>query len=109
MKFVVLAAAAAAAFVSPAIASAQTAPAAAPAAPATAPAAKFSADTPIVDLYADAKATEALTALGLGDIPQHPAYPQFSAMSFRAVAPYSEGKVTDELIAKIDAALAAIK
>ena len=104
MKFVLIAAAFACA---PAAAFAQTAPA--PAAPAPAPAAKFSADTPIADLFADAGAKAVLVADGLGDVEQHPAYEQFKSMSFRAVAPYSEGKITDDILAKLDADLAKVK
>jgi hypothetical protein len=109
MKLVLAAAALAFA---PAAAFAQTTPAPAPApaaTPAPAPAAKFSADTPIEALFANADAKAVLVADGLGDVENHPAYDQFKAMSFRAVAPYSEGKITDELLAKIDADLAKLK
>ncbi len=46
---------------------------------------------------------------GLGDIDKHPAYEQFKAMSFRAIQPFSEGKLTDEILAKLDADLAKVK
>jgi hypothetical protein len=98
----------------PAAAFAQTAPAPAPTtapAPAATPAAaaKFSADTPIEALFADEAAKAVLVADGLGDVDKHPSYDQFKAMSFRAVAPYSDGKITDEILAKLDADLAKIK
>jgi len=98
----------------PAAAFAQTAPAPAAtpapaAAPAAAAAAKFSADTPIEALFANEAAKAVLVADGLGDVDKHPAYEQFKAMSFRGVAPYSEGKITDELLAKLDADLAKVK
>jgi hypothetical protein len=94
----------------PAAAFAQTAPAPAPAPAATpAPAAKFSADTPIEALFANEAAKAVLVADGLGDVDKHPAYDQFKAMSFRGVAPFSEGKITDEILAKLDADLAKIK
>lgn len=94
----------------PAAAFAQTAPAPAPAPAATpAPAAKFSADTPIEALFANEAAKAVLVADGLGDVDKHPAYEQFKAMSFRGVAPFSEGKITDEILAKLDADLAKIK
>lgn len=94
----------------PAAAFAQTAPAPAPAPAATpAPAAKFSADTPIEALFANEAAKAVLVADGLGDVDKHPAYDQFKAMSFRAVQPFSEGKITDEILAKLDADLAKIK
>ena len=111
MKLILTAAALAFA---PAAAFAQTAPAPAPTtapAPAATPAAaaKFSADTPIEALFANEAAKAVLVADGLGDIDKHPAYDQFKAMSFRAVQPYSEGKITDELLAKLDADLAKVK
>lgn len=96
----------------PAAAFAQTAPAApATAAPAAAPAAaaKFSADTPIEALFANEAAKAVLVADGLGDVEKHPAYDQFKSMSFRAVQPFSEGKITDELLAKLDTDLAKVK
>jgi len=94
----------------PAAAFAQTAPAPAPTPAATpAPAAKFSADTPIEALFANEAAKAVLVADGLGDVDKHPAYDQFKAMSFRGVAPFSEGKITDEILAKLDADLAKIK
>jgi len=94
----------------PAAAFAQTAPAPAPTPAATpAPAAKFSADTPIEALFANEAAKAVLVADGLGDVDKHPAYDQFKAMSFRAVQPFSEGKITDEILAKLDADLAKIK
>lgn len=113
MKIVFLTAAALAC-VAPAAAFAQTAPAAAPApaatpAPGAAAAAKFSADTPIMDLFANPATKAVLVADGLGDVETHPAYDQFKAMSFRAVAPYSEGKITDELLAKLDADLGKVQ
>jgi hypothetical protein len=109
MKLILTAAALA---LAPAAAFAQTAPAPAPTpapAAAPAPAAKFSADTPIEALFASEAAKAVLVADGLGDVDKHPAYDQFKAMSFRAVAPYSEGKITDEILAKLDADLAKIK
>ncbi len=96
----------------PVAAFAQTAPApAATPAPAAAPAAavKFSADTPIEALFANEATKAVLVADGLGDVEKHPAYDQFRSMSFRSVAPFSEGKITDELLAKLDTDLAKVK
>jgi hypothetical protein len=45
----------------------------------------------------------------LPGIDQHPAYEQFKAISLKAVAPFSQGLITDEVLAKIAADLAAIK
>ncbi|PVX28219.1 hypothetical protein [Sphingomonas pokkalii] len=111
MKLLVAGAIAAAMF-SPAAMAQQAAAPAAATAPASAggPAsARFSVDTPIVDLFANADAKAVLVANGLGDLEAHPAYEQFKAMSFRAVAPFSQGKITDEMLAKLDADLAKVK
>ena len=86
----------------PSTAAAQTAPAA-PAA-----AAKFSIDTPIQDLYADpaAKAVMDKHLPGLTAIPQ---YEMIKAISLRQLQPYSDGKLTDELLSAVDTDLAKIK
>jgi hypothetical protein len=94
----------AAAVLSPA-AMAQQTPAAAPAAATTA---KFSLDTPIEALIADEKAKSVLDT----DIPglsSHPALDQFKAMSLRAVQPFSNGALTDEMLKKVETDLAALK
>lgn len=85
-----------------AAAAAQTAPAA-PAA-----VAKFSIDTPIQDLYADpaAKAVMDKRLPGLTAIPQ---YEMIKAISLRQLQPYSDGKLTDELLSAVNADLAKIK
>jgi hypothetical protein len=103
----IYAAAAAAAFVMPGAAMAQTATAqTAQTAPA---AAKFNLDTPIETLIADEKA-KAVLATGLGtDVTAHPAYDQFKGMSLRQVQPMSGGQVTDEMLATIEKGLAEIK
>jgi hypothetical protein len=103
MKFLV-AGAIAAAMLSPAAMAQQTpAPAAAPAT-----AAKFSLDTPIETMLADEKARAVLDT----DIPglsSHPALDQFKSMSLRAVQPFSNGALTDEMLKKVETDLAAIK
>jgi hypothetical protein len=99
--------AAAALCLMPAAAFAQTAPAPAPAA-APAAAAKFNLDTPIEVLAADEKAKAVLVA-DLPELLPHPSYEQFKAMSLRQVQPYSQGALTDEILAKVEADLAAIK
>lgn len=117
MKLVLTAAAALC--LMPATAFAQTAPAPAPAvapAPAAAPApgaapvavAKFNLDTPIEVMAADEKAKAVLMA-DLPDLLPHPSYEQFKGMSLRQVQPYSQGALTDEIMAKVEADLAAIK
>ncbi|MFN3863640.1 MAG: hypothetical protein ACK4RT_05090 [Erythrobacter sp.] len=100
MKFAPLAAACLA-LAAPAVALAQNE---APAAPAAA----FTIDTPIETLMADERA-KAVLAKHLPGIDQHPAYEQFKALSLKALAPFSQGLISDELLGKIDADLAAIK
>jgi hypothetical protein len=93
----------------PVAASAQTAPAPAAApTPAPATAAKFSIDTPVQDLYADpaAKAVMDKHLPGLTALPQ---YDMIKAISLRQLQPYSDGKLTDQLLAAVDADLANIK
>lgn len=101
MKSIVLGAAALACLM-PVAASAQTAQ--------TAPAAtaRFNLDTPIETLAADENAKAVLMA-DLPDLLPHPSYDMFKAMSLRAVQPYSQGKLTDEILAKVEADLAAIQ
>jgi len=104
MKFIPLAALglAAAALTTPAFA---TEDAAATTATATA---AFTIDMPIEALMADDRAKAAVSAT-IPDIDQHPAYEQFKAMSLTAVAPFSQGMITEEVLAKIAADLAAIQ
>lgn len=73
-----------------------------------APAAAFTIDTPIEALVADARAKAVLDKHVAG-INQHPAYDQFKALSLKTLAPFSQGMITDELLAKIEADLVAIK
>lgn len=93
----------------PFAAGAQTAPAPVTTpAPAPATAAKFSLDTPVQDLYADpaAKAVMDKHLPGLTALPQ---YDMIKAISLRQLQPYSDGKLTDQLLATVDADLAKIK
>ncbi len=71
-------------------------------------AAAFTVDMPIEALMADERA-KAVVAAHLPGIDQHPAYDQFKAMSLKALAPFSQGLITEEALAKIAADLAAIK
>lgn len=102
MKLFVVAAAAFA-LLAPA-AHAQTAPAA----PVQA-AAKFNLDTPIEALVADPKAKTVLDADLGTDLTVNPAYDQFKMMSLRAVQAFAPDKLTDSLLKKVEADLAAIK
>ena len=81
--------------------SAQTAPAAA--------AAKFSADTPIETIEANADAKATLDKVIGADLSKHPQYDAFKGLSPRQLAPYSEGKVTDDMLKALDTGLASIK
>ena len=102
MKFISLAALglAAAAVTAPAVAEDSAA--------ATATAAAFTVDTPIEALMADERA-KAVVAKHLPGIDQHPAYDQFKTLSLKAVAPFSQGMISEDVLGKIEADLAAIK
>lgn len=79
-------------------------------APAPAPAAAFTIDTPIEALMADERAKAVVAAnFGGQDLTQHPAYEQFKSLSLKALAPFSQGLITEEMLTKIAADLAAIK
>jgi hypothetical protein len=106
MKFVVAIAAVAAACLTTNAAAAQTAPAPVAAAPAAA--VKFTLDTPIEQLVADEKAKAVLDA-DLPGITSHPAFDSFKAMSLRAVQPFSNGALTDDMLKKVETDLAQIK
>lgn len=72
-------------------------------------AALFTIDTPIETLMDDAGAKAVVDKhMGGQDIAQHPMYAQFKAMSFNALAPFSQGMITDEMLANINADLALI-
>jgi hypothetical protein len=75
---------------------------------ATTTAAAFTVDTPIEALMADERA-KAVVTKHLPGIDQHPSYDQFKAISLKSLAPFSQGMITDELLGKINADLAAIK
>jgi hypothetical protein len=74
----------------------------------TTTAAAFTVDTPIEALMADERA-KAVVVKHLAGIDQHPAYEQFKALSLKSLAPFSQGLITDDVLAKIAADLAAIK
>jgi len=83
-------------------------PATAPTAPAAAPAAKFTLDTPVETIAADPAGKAVLNA----DIPGllvHPMYESFKGMGLLDLQGMSEGKLTDAMLAKTKADLAAIK
>lgn len=74
----------------------------------TVAAAAFTVDTPIEALMADERAKAAVLTT-LPGLDKHPAYEQFKAMSLTAVAPFSQGLITDEVLEKIAADLDAIQ
>ena len=79
-------------------------------APATAPVAAFTIDTPIEALMADERAKAVVIAnFGGQDITQHAMYEQFKTLSLKQLAPYSQGLITEDMLTKIAADLAAIK
>lgn len=77
-------------------------------APAPAVAAKFSADTPIESIVANPDAKAVLDKVVPG-VSSHPQYEAFKGLSLRQLAPYSEGKITDDVIKAVDTALANVK
>jgi len=92
----------------PGTALAQAAPAPAPAASPAAAAAKLTLDTPIQDIVADAQGKAVIDKHlpGLIGLPQ---YEMFKGLSLKQLQPYSDGKLTDEILAKTAADLASIK
>ncbi|MCA0366595.1 MAG: hypothetical protein LCH57_00820 [Proteobacteria bacterium] len=70
-------------------------------------AARPTIDSTIEALVAD-PATKAVLDKHLPGIDRHPAYAQFKGMTLRQVAPFSQGHITDEKIAAIDADLKAL-
>ena len=101
MKFAIVCSALLAGVSAPAVA--QTAPA-----PAAAAVGAFSIDSPIEQLVANPAAKAVLEADFPG-VTTHPAYEQFKAMSLKQLAPYSNGIITDDKLAKASADLAAVK
>ena len=86
---------------------------AAPAAPAPAPAApasdaKFNLDTPLQDIVADEKGKAVIEKHFPGMIAL-PEYEMFKAISLTQLQPYSNGKITDEMLAATAKDLAEIK
>lgn len=69
---------------------------------------RLTLDTPIETIYAD-PAGAAVMEANIPGMNKHEMYDMFKAMSLRAVQPYSQGMLTDELMAKIEKELAAIK
>jgi hypothetical protein len=69
--------------------------------------AAFTIDTPIEALLAD-DAAKAVVVKHLGELGAHPSYGQFKTMSLVELQPWSMGQITDDVLAKIKADLAAL-
>jgi len=80
----------------------------APAAPAAAPAGALTLDTPIEDIAA-VPAGKAILDKDMPGLTTHPAYDQFKGMSLKEVQPMSQGAITDDMMTKTGADLAAMK
>ena len=78
--------------------------------PATAPAtaAKFTVDTPIETIVAN-PAGKAVLDANMPGLTTHQMYDAFKGMSLKQLQPMSNGKITDEGLVKLGAALATIK
>lgn len=70
-------------------------------------AAPLSTDLPIETLMAN-EAAKAVVLKHLPGLDEHPAYGQMKAISLRAVMPYSQGRITEGMLDKIDAELKAL-
>lgn len=71
-------------------------------------AAPLTLDSSIETLVADAKANAVIQS-NLPGIDKHPAYDMFKGMSLKQMQPYSQGRITDEMLAKIGKELAEAK
>lgn len=78
------------------------------AATAPAAAAKFTVDTPIEAIVAD-PAGKAVLDANLPGLTTHQMYDAFKSMSLKQLQPMSGGKITDEGLVKVGAALATVK
>jgi hypothetical protein len=88
-------------------ADAQSAPAAPAAAAPAAPSGGLTLDTPIEDIVA-VPAGKAVLDKDIPGLTTHPAYEQFKSMSLKEVQPMSQGALTDDMLAKTGADLAAL-
>ena len=98
----------AALILSAAAAQAQTTPATPPATMPAPAAAKFSLDTPLTDLVAN-PAAKAVLDKDLPGLTTLDSFDTFKSASLNQVAPFSNGKLTDAMLAKVATDLAAIK
>lgn len=71
-------------------------------------AAKYNLDTPIQDIVANPAAKAALDGV-LPEVSTHESYEMFKTMSLNQLKTYAADKLTPEVLAKTEAALAAVK
>ena len=91
------------------LAAAQSVAAPAPVAPvAVAPAARLNLDTPVELIMADPKGKAVLDA-NLPQVATHPSYEMFKGMSLKQLQGYAADQLTDAVLAKTAADLAAVK
>lgn len=64
----------------------------------------FSIDSTVGDLLENA-GTRAFIEKTMPELVNHPAMGMIRGMSLRAIAPFSNGKLTDEILTTVDAAL----
>lgn len=69
---------------------------------------RLSVDTPLETILAD-PAGKAVLLANMPGIDTHPMLDMVKTMSLRQIQPYSEGKITDELLAKLAKELGEIK
>ena len=79
-----------------------------PAQPAPAVVPKPGLDTPIETLMANPK-TKAVIDADLPTVATHPSYEMFKSMSLNELVPMTNGALTDEVLKKVAADLAAVK
>lgn len=75
---------------------------------ATATVAALTVESPIEALMADERA-KAVVDKHLPGIDQHPSYEDFKSLSLKSLAPFSQGLITEDVLAKIATDLAAIQ
>ena len=77
-------------------------------APAAAATARLNLDTPLETIVADSAGKAALET-SLPGVTSHESYEMFKTMGLRQLASYAPDRLTPEVLAKVEAALAAVK
>jgi hypothetical protein len=65
---------------------------------------RWTLDTPIETIASHERGRKILE-LNMPGMLQHPSYPSFKGMSLKAVQPFSEGRLSDQLLRKVEAEL----